>query len=305
MKEIKKILCYLDPISHAKSAIKQTLTLAKLHNATICFVSVLKPISSPLASLQQTYIHIQEGTIERQLKESNANPEDHEIRVITGSLGALEVVTIAVKENFDLIIKPTDDKGHNRVSIFGSNDQQLFRKSSVPVWINKPTKSFQCKRLLAAVDIDPDQPENIDLNRGIIGLAKEMAQAFDAELHVVHAWHVPYASLLKESGQHAIIEKAESAVKDLHIQQEQLWKAFLSEYELDNTPSANHFIQGDVDKVVSDLALTLDIDTVVMGTVARTGIEGFFIGNTAEKILSKLDCSVLAIKPDSFSPPVK
>jgi nucleotide-binding universal stress UspA family protein len=41
-----------------------------------------------------------------------------------------------------------------------------------------------------------------------------------------------------------------------------------------------------------------------MGTVARTGISGFFMGNTAETILNQLDCSVLAVKPQGFVTPV-
>jgi hypothetical protein len=34
-----------------------------------------------------------------------------------------------------------------------------------------------------------------------------------------------------------------------------------------------------------------------MGTLSRTGIPGFRIGNTAEIILNNLECSVLAVKP--------
>ncbi len=45
-------------------------------------------------------------------------------------------------------------------------------------------------------------------------------------------------------------------------------------------------------------------DLVVMGTVARTGIMGLLIGNTAETILDQLDCSVLAVKPEGFLTPV-
>jgi len=48
----------------------------------------------------------------------------------------------------------------------------------------------------------------------------------------------------------------------------------------------------------------LDVDLMIMGTVARTGIPGFFIGNTAESILSQIDCSVLTIKPPGFVSPV-
>jgi nucleotide-binding universal stress UspA family protein len=46
------------------------------------------------------------------------------------------------------------------------------------------------------------------------------------------------------------------------------------------------------------------IDTLVMGTVARVDIAGFFIGNTAETILSRVTCSVLAVKPEGFVTPV-
>ncbi|WP_421712475.1 universal stress protein [Aeromonas salmonicida] len=46
------------------------------------------------------------------------------------------------------------------------------------------------------------------------------------------------------------------------------------------------------------------IDILVMGTVARTGISGFFIGNTAENVVQKLECSLLALKPNGFVSPV-
>jgi len=42
-----------------------------------------------------------------------------------------------------------------------------------------------------------------------------------------------------------------------------------------------------------------------MGTVARTGISGFIIGNTAENILEEISCSLIALKPEGFVSPVK
>ncbi|MDJ0891306.1 MAG: universal stress protein, partial [Gammaproteobacteria bacterium] len=40
-------------------------------------------------------------------------------------------------------------------------------------------------------------------------------------------------------------------------------------------------------------------------TVGRTGIPGFFIGNTAENLLSQVECSVLTVKPSGFVTPVE
>ena len=41
-----------------------------------------------------------------------------------------------------------------------------------------------------------------------------------------------------------------------------------------------------------------------MGTVCRTGLAGFFIGNTAENVLNEVNCSVLTVKPEGFITPV-
>ena len=44
-------------------------------------------------------------------------------------------------------------------------------------------------------------------------------------------------------------------------------------------------------------------DLVVMGTVSREGVSGFLVGNTAERLLHRLDCSLLTVKPRGFVAP--
>jgi len=46
-------------------------------------------------------------------------------------------------------------------------------------------------------------------------------------------------------------------------------------------------------------------DLVVMGTVSRSGIPGLFVGNTAERLIDRLDRSLLAVKPAGFESPVR
>ena len=46
------------------------------------------------------------------------------------------------------------------------------------------------------------------------------------------------------------------------------------------------------------------VELIVMGTIARTGVPGFFVGNTAELILNRVNSSVLALKPEGFITPV-
>lgn len=65
-----------------------------------------------------------------------------------------------------------------------------------------------------------------------------------------------------------------------------------------------HVIKGHAAQIVPTLARQLGADLIVMGTIARTGIAGFFMGNTAETILSAIDCSVLTVKPPGFISPI-
>ena len=48
-----------------------------------------------------------------------------------------------------------------------------------------------------------------------------------------------------------------------------------------------------------------EIDLLVMGSVARSGVPGFFVGNTAEKIINHVGCSVLVLKPGGWKSPIK
>ena len=65
-----------------------------------------------------------------------------------------------------------------------------------------------------------------------------------------------------------------------------------------------HLLKGDPADVIAGFAKAGRVDLIVMGTVARTGIGGLLIGNTAETVLQRVDCSVLAVKPAGFISPV-
>jgi nucleotide-binding universal stress UspA family protein len=52
-------------------------------------------------------------------------------------------------------------------------------------------------------------------------------------------------------------------------------------------------------------ASELQADLIAIGTVGRSGLEGLFLGNTAESVLTASDCNVLAVKPAGFLTPVE
>ena len=58
--------------------------------------------------------------------------------------------------------------------------------------------------------------------------------------------------------------------------------------------------KGEASDVISEFVRKNNVDLVVLGTVAQSGMSGVIMGNTAEKILDRVECSVLAIKPSTF-----
>jgi nucleotide-binding universal stress UspA family protein len=70
-------------------------------------------------------------------------------------------------------------------------------------------------------------------------------------------------------------------------------------------PERIHLVKGSAAAVIPRLVLRKKIDVLVMGTVCRTGVAGFLMGNTAERVLGNVKCSVLTLKPDGFVTPVR
>ena len=79
----------------------------------------------------------------------------------------------------------------------------------------------------------------------------------------------------------------------------------LQDYSHGSETRQVHLIKGKARNVIPQVARNTRAELIVMGTVARTGIPGFIIGNTAEAILEQVDCSILAVKPPDFEPPVE
>jgi nucleotide-binding universal stress UspA family protein len=64
-------------------------------------------------------------------------------------------------------------------------------------------------------------------------------------------------------------------------------------------------VEGEPERAISHFVDRNGVDLVVMGTVARSGIPGVVMGNTAERVLQRLHGSVLAVKPPGFVSPVE
>jgi len=223
----------------------------------------------------------------------------------------VEIIRKVLGNNHDLIIKCAEATGGLRNILFGSTDMHLMRKCPCPVWIIKPTEYHKYRRILAAVDQDPEEAVKDVLNRQILEMTTSLAISEFSEAHVVHAWNVIGENIFRSRRSGLLVTEIDAMVEEEASARKRWLEDLVGSYgtkvdksAIDILEPQLHVIKGHAEHVVPEIARELAVDLVVMGTVARTGIDGFFMGNTAENILTQLDCSVLTIKPPGFISPV-
>jgi nucleotide-binding universal stress UspA family protein len=303
MQRFQKILYINEPVDMTP-ALQRAVRLARANEAQLTIASISEELPLPLAKLKTSLLRVQEEELRSQLEQVKVEGLDFQIRQLTG-IPFLEIIKEVAHGGHDLVIKPAEGRGGVAHVLFGSTDLHLLRKCPCPVWIIKPTKRKKYARILAAVDPDPSEKDNAELNKLILDLATSLAKRENSQLHIVHAWAMGYESTLRSGRAHLPKSEVDRWVRDTRTAHNKWFDTLLGQYELQNLPTKTHLLKGQPWDVIPALALKKRVELIIMGTVARTGIPGFFIGNTAEKTLAEVDCSVLAVKPKAFSTPVK
>ena len=213
---------------------------------------------------------------------------------------AIAIIRQVLRANHDLVVR-----SHARDLVpgrlFGAVDMQLLRKCPCPVWLIGPEQPAYPPHILAAVDTESDLPGNEELNRTILDLALTIGEARHAEVTVLHVWSLYGEELLRSwMREEELCDALESARRTATEGLASLISA------LGDRATEVHIdcVKGEPREVIPQFATAHHVDIVVMGTVARTGIAGFVMGNTAEMVLRQLRGSVLAVKPPGFVTPV-
>lgn len=211
------------------------------------------------------------------------------------------VIQEIVRENHDLLVRSHGRDLLEAPRPFGAVDMELLRHCPCPVWLIGRHPPAARWRVLAAIRTTAAEPEEQKLNAHILEWALTLKSFGDAELTVLQAW-TPYgASLLKS--RLSPDEFAEFVEASRRTEDEAL-SDFLAPYKERLTDDAVKLVYGEPEDTIARFVESHGVDVVVMGTVARTGIAGLVMGNTAERVLQRLRGSVFAVKPPGFRSPV-
>lgn len=217
----------------------------------------------------------------------------------------VQAIRMALRHNHDLLVKTAEHAGHHGFP-FGSTDLHLLRKCPRPVWLFRKRPVPAAGAVLAALSPAAPGSEGEALNRKILALAAAMASQHRWALHVAQAWVPPDPVLLRGLGWKGDLEKG-TLRQELDRQREQTaarFDAVLDRMAGQELEVRRHFVDGIAAEVLVRLIDAHAIELLVMATVTRAGVPGLLIGETAEDVLRRIDCSVLAVKPDGFVSPV-
>ena len=216
----------------------------------------------------------------------------------------LEIIREVLRNEHDLVMTTAEGLGSLKERLFGSAAMHLMRQCPCPVWVVKPSQPEWRTRILAAVDPNPLDEERCALNIKIMDLATSLARRQQSELVVVHTWTFPVEHSLR-SGHFGRSSEVDRWVREARDQHRRWLAGLLQPYASEDLKLQVYMLKGEAGHLIPELAAEKEAELVVMGTVSRTGVAGLLIGNTAERILRLVDCSVLTVKPDGFVTPVR
>lgn len=309
MQEFRNILFVSHGFSDDDGAALEAVALARDNAARLSALAVCPALSGAPPDVAENYRQFAADRVAQAAaaaqRKLGIDPAAAPVTVTAeiGATPALRVIRHVLREGRDLVVKATEPKEDGRG--FKAMDMELLRKCPCPVWLARATdRPWGAMRVAVAVDPEDDAPEGRDLALRLVKLAAALAGVQDGGLDVVSCWDCPYEGYLRRSVwlDMSDVELAQ-AVGDAQSRHRAALDALLTAAGVAGTARVRH-LRGRPEDAIPRFAAEEKIDVLAMGTVARTGVPGFIIGNTAENVVQKLECSLLALKPAGFASPV-
>jgi universal stress protein E len=213
------------------------------------------------------------------------------------------VVRRALASQADLVIAgPHHGEGLGARLLLRNTDWELIRQCPVPLLLVKSRRPYEKPVVIAAVDPFHRRARPADLDAELLRVGGQLAQLLRGSLHVFHAY-MPLVNV-EPAPMSAPLVMLPPEAEEAHEEQINTVVGRLAESA--GVPKARRYIRiGPVTTELAAVTRSTHADVVVMGAVSRTALVRMFIGNTAERVLDKLSCDVLVVKPRGFKTKVQ
>ena len=298
----KKILINLQDLEDARPAISKATALCKAEPAK-AHIEVVRVVYESLADLKSKHIdesielkkfvlEAEEPLLEDAVRQAGLS--DYQIECMTAWHKPIweGVIHTADADRPELILKPrTDDT--TRVFPHPPEDWNLIRHSKVPILLTRNKAWPINPTILAAIDVFDDT--HVELNRNVLIHADRLARALGGTLHVASVFPILGVWI----NEMAVIKDYERLHDEMAEESRGAINALCRELEIEDY--GVHAKEGVADVAIEQLVKSTKACVLVMGTKARVGLSGYLIGNTAEKILSRVNTDVMTVPMNSAS----
>ncbi|PFG57940.1 nucleotide-binding universal stress UspA family protein [Vibrio sp. ES.051] len=311
MKRFTNILFATQGLPGHSDALEQSIRIASSNGVPVTGLIACPNFPADMFQYQQSY----EQSLQDSLKQSihdyrqqyNISEDDvpFPLTVRSSEKPAVCIIQEALAHNKDLIIKEAEPLSDGAEG-FKAIDMTLLRKCPCPVWLHRPIDKPKDKRRVA-VAIDPvtNSDEQHLLALRLLELSRSIADTCDSRLHVISCWEYYLENYLHDNAWIQVEEdQLKQEIDKAKVNHKQALQQLLEESGIAGEIVVHH-LHGKPDEKIPDYVESIEVDVLVMGTLARTGISGYVIGNTAENILQSINCSLVALKPDGFVSPIQ
>ena len=304
MDKLNKILVIFDEKHNTQIAMLRAIELSKLTGATIHIVASA-----------YTNLNFLNGELlletEALLREGIQSKLNKELRTYTDSLDAdgvdisyesiwsprphYDIAKLCGDEPFDLLIKTANKHGRFEGIFHTPLDWHLLRECPCPVLLVSEEKWSVDGPIIAAIDANTDDQAHISLNHKLLETANYLSSLLDNEVIVANA--CPPLPVLVDL-EYTSIDPT-TYINSMHQAAENNINIITKPYGIEKENIK--VIDGIPEDEIPRLAEELDCRLIILGTVSRTGLKGYLMGNTAEQLLHNIHCDIIALKPKDFS----
>ncbi|MCH7817114.1 MAG: universal stress protein [Proteobacteria bacterium] len=294
MLELSKILVIIEPDIDSHGIMKKAMQLASYTESEVelmiaDYSSYLEDgfYFDPLQAQALRYEHADQRINELEILAKPLRQGGLVVTVTTawGNPPYAEIVGRIRDTKPSLVLKAT--RQHHKISslLLSNEDWELIRYCPAPLLLAKGRQWRVNPLIVAAVDPNHMHEKPVALDDNIVSSASSMAAISGGQVHLFHSVCVPP------------IAEAHSLQKNAEAKRSKLTD-LATRHGICKT--CCHWSTENVVNALPAKAKELKASVVVMGAVSRSRLDRILIGNTAEKVLDKLECDVLIIKPDQM-----
>lgn len=307
MKKYQNILTVIDPSVEDQKALKRSIELANHTKASITAFLTIFDFSYEMTtmlsseereSMRSSVIDDRQEWLKSILNSLNTQGLTIHTKVVWHNRPFEAVINEVIKHNHDILIKGTHEHDKLKSVIFTPTDWHILRKCPCPVLLVKDHLWPEQGNIVAAINVGSDEGEHISLNDKITTQANDLAKTINANVHLVNAYPGTPINIAIEIPEFNSLDYNNSMLKH----HENAMRLHGEKYNIPE--ERTHLLEGLPEDVIQTVADKLDAELVILGTIGRTGLSATLIGNTAEHVIDKLNCDVLALKPNGYVSPL-